>query len=354
MKQITAEQIAALLDAKIEGNPQALVHGFGKIEEARAGQLTFLANPKYEDHLYNTQATIAIINENLQLKATVKPTLLRVPNAYTAFASLLDQYQQLMQAQLSGIDEQTFIHTTVKYGNNIYIGAFTYVGENVKMGHNVKIYPGCYIGDDVIIGDNVMLDAGVKIYRQCRLGNNITIHAGTVIGGDGFGFAPQADGTYKKVPQIGNVVIEDDVEIGCNTTIDRATIGSTVIRKGVKIDNLVQLAHNVEIGENTVLAAQVGISGSTKIGKNVVAGGQVGIVGHLNIADGVKMNGQAGLTKSIKQKNVAVTGSPAGEYNITLRSQVVAKHLPEIEKKIQWLERQVANLMSEKANASAQ
>ena len=298
--QFSAAQIAALINGKLEGDPEVLVNNFGKIEEAKAGQLAFLANPKYEEYLYTTGASIIIINESQTLKENIKATLLRVPDAYLAFASLLSKYQEMMNQQLSGIQEPVYISKSAILGENAFIGAFSYIGNNVQIGDQVKIHPQVYIGDDVKIGDYTVIHPGVKIYHRCVVGNQVTIHAGSVIGADGFGFAPQADGSFKKIPQMGNVVIEDFVEVGSNATIDRATIGSTLIRSGAKLDNLIQIAHNVEIGSNTVIAAQSGVSGSTKLGKNVMVGGQVGIVGHIQIADGSRINAQSGVTKSLK------------------------------------------------------
>jgi UDP-3-O-[3-hydroxymyristoyl] glucosamine N-acyltransferase len=348
--KINAERIALLIGGTIEGDGKAEVKSFGKIEEAKQGQLDFLANPKYEDFLYTTKASIIIINETQELKQPVNATLIRVGDAYLAFASLLQKYQEMMQAQLTGIQQPSYIDASAALGKNIYVGAFTYIGENAVIGDNVKLYPGVYIGNDVSVGDNTIIHPGVKIYFGCVIGKHVTIHAGTIIGGDGFGFAPQDDGSYKKVPQIGNVVVEDNVEIGCNTTIDRATVGSTIIRSGTKLDNLIQIAHNVEIGNNTVIAAQAGVSGSTKVGCNVMIGGQAGLVGHLQLADNVKVNAQSGVTKSIKQKNAAVTGSPAYEYTSALRSQALTRNLPQLEKRIVELEKLVQQLLHEKVS----
>lgn len=342
----TASQIALMIQGKIEGSETAAVSSFGKIEEAVAGQLSFLANPKYEEYLYTTGATIIIINNNLELKQPVSATLIRVPDAYTAFATLLTQYQKLATQQLSGIQEPSYISKSTKMGSQVFIGAFVYTGENVQIGNNVKLFPQVYIGNNVTIGDNTIIHPGVKIYHECRIGSNVIIHAGTVIGSDGFGFAPQADGSFQKVPQIGNVVVEDGVEIGSNSTIDRATIGSTIIRAGAKLDNLIQIAHNVEVGSNTVIAAQSGVSGSTKIGRNVMIGGQAGIVGHIQIADGSKINAQSGVSKSIKTPNTAVTGSPAFDYTAALRSQAVSRNLPDMEKRIKELETLVKQLLA--------
>ncbi len=343
--QFSAAQIAMMINGKIEGNADMTVASFGKIEEAVAGQLAFLANPKYEEYLYNTQASIIIINDTQELKQPISATLIRVPDAYTAFATLLDKYQQIQNQQLSGIQQPAYIDATAKIGEQVFIGAFAYIAENSIIANGAKIFSGAYIGNDVIVGENTIIYPGVKIYHHCNIGKNVVIHAGTVIGGDGFGFAPQADGSFKKVPQIGNVIIEDNVEIGCNTTIDRATMGSTLIKEGAKLDNLLQIAHNVEIGNNSVIAAQAGISGSTKIGNNVLIGGQVGIVGHLQIADGSKINAQSGVSKSIKKPNTVVTGSPAFDYTATLRSQAMVRSLPEMEKRIQELEKLVKTLL---------
>lgn len=342
--QFTAAQIAMMINGKVEGNADAAVGSFGKIEEAQAGQLSFLANPKYEEYLYSTRASIIIINEAQELKQPIGATLIRVPDAYSAFATLLDKYQQIQRQQLSGIQQPVYIAATAKTGDNVFIGAFAYLGENVVLGNGVKVYPNVFLGDNVIVGDHTILHPGVRVYHDCVIGKHVTIHAGTVIGSDGFGFAPQADGSLKKVPQIGNVIIEDHVEIGANATIDRATIGSTLIRSGAKLDNLLQIAHNVEVGNNSVIAAQTGISGSTKVGKNVMIGGQVGIVGHLKIADGAKINAQSGVSKSIKTPNTAVTGSPAFEYTAALRSQVASRNLPELEKRVAELEKLLKEL----------
>jgi len=348
--QFTAAQIAMLIQGKVEGDASATVDSFGKIEEAKKDQLAFLANPKYEEYLYSTQASVIIINESLELRQAVNATLIRVPDAYSAFAILLNKYQEMMRQQMHGIQEPVFIHETATLGDNVFVGAFTYISENVQIGNNVKIFPNVFLGSNVKIGDNTVLHSGVKIYYDCVIEKNVTIHAGTVIGGDGFGFAPQADGSYQKVPQIGNVVIEDDVEIGSNTSIDRATIGSTIIRKGAKLDNLIQIAHNVEVGANTVIAAQAGVSGSTKIGSNVQIGGQAGIVGHLHIADGAEINAQSGVSKSIKNPNAAVTGSPAYDYTSALRSQAVSRNLPELEKRVAQLEKIIQQLLQEKVS----
>ncbi|HXB34844.1 MAG TPA: UDP-3-O-(3-hydroxymyristoyl)glucosamine N-acyltransferase [Puia sp.] len=346
--KFSAAQIAMLINGKIEGDPNAVVGAFGKIEEAVPGQLSFLANPKYEEHLYTTGASVIIVNEMLELKQPVAATLIRVADAYSAFASLLTKYQEIEAQQLTGIQEPSYISKSAKLGDKIFIGAFAYLGEGVIIGDHAKIHPQVYLGNNVRIGDHTVLHPGVKIYHGCVIGAGVTIHAGSVIGGDGFGFAPQPDGSFKKVPQIGNVLIEDGVEIGANVTIDRATIGSTLIRKGAKLDNLIQIAHNVDVGNDTVIAAQAGISGSTKIGNGVMIGGQAGIVGHLQIADGARINAQSGVSKSIKVKGGAVTGSPAYDYTSALRSQVISKNLPELKQRLKELEDQIKLLLAEK------
>lgn len=342
-----ASQIALIVNGKIEGDAGVVVNSFGKIEEAQSGQLSFLANPKYEEFLYTTKASVIIINDNFQLKESVGATLIRVPDAYSAFATLLAKYQEIMEQQLSGVQQPSYIAKSASCGQNIYVGAFAYIGEYASIGNNSKIFPNSYIGDRVSIGNNCIIHPGVKIYHDCKIGDHVTIHAGTVIGSDGFGFAPQADGSFKKVPQIGNVVIEDDVEIGANSTIDRATIGSTLIKSGVKLDNLIQIAHNVEVGNSTVIAAQAGVSGSTRIGRGVMIGGQAGIVGHIQIGDGARINAQSGVSKSL-DAGKAVTGSPAYDYTAALRSQAINRKLPELEKRVKELETLIKQLTGEK------
>jgi len=343
--QFTAQQIALIVSGTIEGNPDITVSSFGKIEEATAGQLSFLANPKYNDYLYTTKASLIIVSESLQLQKNITATLIRVKDAYTAFATLLTTYQNLKAQQKKGIETPSHIASTATLGTDVYIGAFAYVGEKVTIGNNTKIFPGAYIAENVSIGNNTTIHAGVKIYEDCVIGNDVIIHAGTVVGSDGFGFAPQPDGSYQKVPQIGNVIIEDQVEIGANTTIDRATMGSTIIKKGVKLDNLIQLAHNVEIGSQTVIAAQTGISGSTKLGQKIMIGGQAGIAGHLTIADGVKIAGGAGVTKNLEGEGKSYAGFPAEDAKQSLKTQVYTRQLPELEKRVKELEKLVSELV---------
>lgn len=347
--QFTAQQIAQMLNGTVEGDPSVQVNQLGKIEEAEASSLSFLANPKYEQYLYTTGASIVIINNDQILTEPVNATLIRVENAYMAITALLDVYNKL-KLDKSGIEQPSFIHPTATIGENVYIGAFAYIGPNVKIGNNCKIYPQTYIADDVVLADNVTLFAGVRVYFDCRIGNNVIVHSGTIIGADGFGFAPVGDGTYSKIPQIGNVVIEDDVEIGSNTTIDRATMGSTIIRKGVKLDNLIQVAHNVEIMSNTVVAAQTGISGSTKVGENCIIGGQVGIVGHISLAKGSQVQAQSGISRTITEEGKKWMGSPATALNDHMRSQVVVNRLPELEKRVLELEKIIKELTPPKSS----
>lgn len=338
MLAFNAQQVALMIQGKVEGDATVEVTQFGKIEEAKAGEISFLANPKYEEFLYSTKASIIIINDSLVLKEKIAATIIRVPDAYAAFATLLTKYQELKAANMVGIQTPSHIASTAKLGAQHFVGAFACISENVVLGENVKVYPNVFIGEHVQIGNNVTLHPGVVIYHDCIIGNDVTIHAGSIIGSDGFGFAPKADGSFQKVPQLGNVVIEDNVEIGSNTTIDRATIGSTIIRKGVKLDNLIQIAHNAEVGNNTVIAAQTGVSGSTKIGKNVMVGGQVGFAGHITVADGTKLAAKSGVTKTIKTPNQTLTGYPAVDHTTALRAQVYVKNLPDLEKRVKELE----------------
>lgn len=335
--KFTAEQIAGILDGEVFGNPDAEVYKLAKIEEGTEGSLTFLANTKYSNYLYSTNATIVIVNKSYELENEVKATLIKVDDAYSSFSKLLEYYNQI-KLMKSGIEQPSVISEGVIYGNDLYLGSFCYIGKNVRIGNNVKIYPNSFIGDNVTIGDNCVFFAGVRVYSETEIGNHVTIHSGSIIGSDGFGFAPQEDGSFTKIPQIGNVVIEDYVEIGSCSTIDRATLGTTYIRKGVKLDNQIQVAHNVEIGENTVIAAQTGIAGSTKIGKNCMIGGQVGIAGHITIGDRVKIQAQSGIGKSLKDGEV-VQGSPAFNYGDFAKSFVHFKNLPKIVNEIEELKK---------------
>ncbi|MBV2195199.1 MAG: UDP-3-O-(3-hydroxymyristoyl)glucosamine N-acyltransferase [Flavobacterium sp.] len=336
--KFTAAQIAGILQGEVVGNPEVEVYKLAKIEEGTEGSLTFLANPKYINHIYSTQASVTIVNSTFEPEQEIATTLIKVEDAYKAFSQLLEYYNQV-KLMKSGIEQPSVISEDVTYGSDLYLGSFCYIGKNVKIGNNVKIYPNSFVGDNVTIGDNCVFFAGVRIYSETVIGYNCTIHSGTIIGSDGFGFAPQEDGTYKKVPQIGNVIIEDNVEIGACSTIDRATLGSTIIRKGVKLDNHIQVAHNVEIGENTVIASQTGIAGSTKIGKNCMIGGQVGIVGHITIGNNVKIQAQSGIGKSLADGEV-VQGTPAFNYGDFAKSFVHFKNLPKIVADIENLKKQ--------------
>ena len=336
---ITAEQIANVLEGDVVGNPAASVHKLAKIEEGTEGSITFLSNPKYNNFIYTTNASVVIVNKTFEPQNEIKATLIKVEDSYKAFTKLLEYYNQI-KLMKSGIEQPSVISENVSYGDDLYLGSFSYIGKNVKIGNNVKIYPNSFVGDNVEIGDNTILFAGVRVYSETVIGKNCVIHSGTIIGSDGFGFAPNEDGSYSKIPQIGNVLIEDDVEIGSCTTIDRATLGSTVIRKGVKLDNQIQIAHNVEIGENTVIASQTGIAGSAKVGKNCVIGGQVGIVGHITIGDNVRIQAQTGVGKSMKDGEI-IQGSPAMGYNDFAKSYVYFKKLPTIVKDLEDLKKSV-------------
>ncbi|WP_439151254.1 UDP-3-O-(3-hydroxymyristoyl)glucosamine N-acyltransferase [Winogradskyella sp.] len=337
--KFTAEQIAGILEGTIVGDPNIEVSKLAKIEEGTQGSLTFLANPKYKSYIYTTQASITIVNKDFEPEQDLNTTLIKVEDAYGAFTKLLEYYNQIKMNK-TGIEEPSFISGSAKVGENCYIGAFTYIGDNVKLGDNVKIFPNSYIGDNVTLGDNTIVFSGGKIYSDCIIGNNCVINSGAIIGADGFGFAPNEKGEYSKVPQIGNVIIEDHVDIGAGTTIDRATLGSTVIRRGVKLDNQIQIAHNVEIGKNTVIAAQTGVAGSTKIGENCQIGGQVVIVGHITIGNNVKIQAQSGIGRHVKDNEV-LQGSPALTYGDYNKSYVYFKNLPKIVKNINEIEKKV-------------
>ena len=336
--QFTAQQISFLINGTVEGDPNVTVSLLSRIEEAEEGSLAFLANPKYHAHLYTTRASAIIVNNDLILQKPIEATLIRVKDAYSGFSLLLEKYNAL-RLEKQGIEKPNFIHPNAIIGKNVYIRAFAYIGSNAVIGDNTKIYPQCYIGDNVTVGENCTLYAGVRVYFDCVIGSDVIIHSGAVIGSDGFGFAPQEDGSYHKISQIGNVVIEDQVEVGANSTIDRATMGSTYIRKGVKLDNLIQIAHNVDIGINTVIAAQSGISGSTKVGKNVILGGQVGIAGHISIADKTQVQAQSGINRSIDEEDRKWAGTPVTVYATQMRAQVTLARLPELEKRILELEK---------------
>jgi UDP-3-O-[3-hydroxymyristoyl] glucosamine N-acyltransferase len=339
--KFTAEQIAGILEGEIVGNPMVEVFRLSKIEEGTEGSLTFLSNPKYLNYIYSTEASVTIVNNTFVPESELRTTLIKVEDAYQAFSKLLEYYNHVKNNK-SGIEQPSVISENVKYGKQLYLGSFSFIGNNVILGDNVKIHPNCYVGDNVIIGDNVTLFAGAKVFSETIIGNNCAIYSGAIIGSDGFGFAPHADGTYSKIPQIGNVIIEDNVDIGSCTTIDRATMGSTIIRKGVKLDNQIQVAHNVEIGENTVIAAQTGIAGSTKIGKNCMIGGQVGFAGHLTIGNNVRIQAQSGVGRNVKDGEI-LQGSPTFGYNEFSKSYVHFKNLPKIISEFEELKKNINN-----------
>lgn len=336
--EFSARQIATLVNGQIIGNENSVVNNLSKIEEGKPKTLSFLASSKYVQYLYETDATIVIVDKTLKPSKPVKDTctLILVDNARESFAKLLEVYNQIRNNKV-GVEQPSYISNSAKVGKGCYIGAFTYLGDNVVIGDNVKIYQNVVIGDNSVVGDNSTIFAGVKVYTSTKIGKECTIHAGAVIGSDGFGFTPNSENNYRKVPQIGNVIIEDNVEIGANTAIDRATLGSTIIRKGAKLDNLIQIAHNVEVGENTVIAGQVAIAGSTKVGKNCMIGGQAGIAGHLKIADGVKIAAQSGIGQDIEKENEIVMGSPAFSISDYRRSYVIFKSLPKLSTQISSL-----------------
>ena len=337
--KFTAQQIADILEGDIIGNPNEEVKTLSKIEEGGVGSLTFLSNPKYNSYLYTTNASIAIVNRSFIVEKEIKTTLIKVENAYKSFSKLLEFYNDVKNNKV-GIEQPSFISKTAKVGENVYIGAFSYIGENVHIGNNVKIYPNTYIGDNSSIGNHCVLFSGVKIYSETQIGNYCKIHSGAIIGSDGFGFAPNDEGEYKAIPQIGNVIIEDYVDVGSSSTIDRATLGSTIIRKGVKLDNQIQIAHNVEIGKNTVIAAQTGVAGSTKIGENCMIGGQVGFAGHLVIGNNVRIQGQSGISKNLKDGE-KVQGTPAMNYSDYNKSYIYFRNLPKMATKITNLENEL-------------
>ncbi len=340
--KFSAQQIADFLEGKIEGNANVEVNNFSKIEEGKSGTLSFLANIKYTKYIYETASSIVLVNNSFKAEQEIKATLIRVEDAYSAMAKLMQLYEQ-SKPQKTGISKQASIHESAKIGKNVYIAPFVFIDENAEIGDNTKLYPHVYIGENTKIGNNTTLFSGVKIYDNCLIGNQCIFHAGTIIGSDGFGFAP-SDAEYTKVPQIGNVIIEDHVEIGANTTVDRAMMGSTIIRKGVKLDNQIQVAHNVEIGEHTVIAALTGISGSVKIGKKCMIGGQVGFVGHISVADEVKIGAKSALSSSVKEKGAILQGVPATKLRDEYRSMAIYRKLPDLSRKVSMLERELKEL----------
>ena len=336
--EFTAKQIADFLKGEVIGNQDVIVNNVSKIEDGKPGTLTFLANPKYTHYIYNTKASIVLVNKDFIPENEISATLIKVDNAYACIAMLLNLVEQ-SRPKKTGLEMNAFIHESVKLPKDYYIGAFSYISQNVTLGNNVAIYPQAYIGDNVKIGDNVTIYPGVKIYHDCIIGNNCTIHAGAVIGADGFGFAPSNSG-FQKISQIGNVILEDNVEIGANATVDRATMGSTIIKKGVKLDNLVQIAHNVEIGENTVIAAQTGVAGSTKVGVNCMFAGQVGIAGHITIGDNVTIGAQSGIPNSVAS-NQTVMGYPAVPARDFAKNLVMQKRIPGLQDSIKELKKEI-------------
>lgn len=341
--EFTAQQIADFLGGAIQGNPSIKVSDFSKIEEGKPGTLSFLSNPKYSQYIYDSQASIILVNKDFHPEREVQSTLILVDDAYQSLARLLSMVDQA-KPKKTGISPLAFISESAVIGENAYIAPFVYIGERVTIGNNVSLHPHSCVEDGAKLGENVTLFSGVKVYYNCEIGNNCTLHSGSVIGSDGFGFAPSEDGTYKKIPQMGNVVLEDNIEIGANTVVDRATLGSTIIRQGVKIDNLVQVAHNVEVGMNTVIAAQTGISGSTKLGKQCILAGQVGIAGHLHIADGTIFGAQTGVPNSVKTPNQTLQGYPAVPVMTFHRASVVYKNLPELQKTVYALQKKIQEL----------
>lgn len=337
-----------MLGGEVQGNGSEKVNMLAKIQDARKGQIAFLSNPKYEQFIYTTGATAVIVKKDFVPKKEISASLILVEDPYISFTQLLEEYHKMISFQKSGVEQPSFIGEGSTTGQNVYRGAFSYIGHKVIVGENVKIYPQTYIGDNVTIGNNTILHPGVKIYSGSRIGNNCVIHSGTVLGSDGFGFAPQGDGTYKTIPQLGNVIVEDNVTIGANTVIDCATLfgDSTIIRKGVKLDNLIQIAHNVEVGKNTVIAAQAGISGSTKIGDSSVIGGQVGIAGHIVLSNNTSIGAQAGISKSIKEPGAKMMGSPAIELNEYFRAYAVFRSLPDLNLRLRELESKMAAMQS--------
>jgi UDP-3-O-[3-hydroxymyristoyl] glucosamine N-acyltransferase len=342
--EFTVRQIAAMLGGEVQGNADEKINMLAKIQDAQKGQIAFLSNPKYESYIYTTQASAVIVSKEFKPKKELSTTLIVVENPYTSFTVLLEEYHKMISFQKAGIEEPSFIGKNCEVGTGIYRGAFSYIGNNVKIGTNVKIFPHVFVGDNVVIGNNVILHPNVKLYADTRIGNNCVIHSGAILGSDGFGFAPQEDGTYKTIPQLGNVMIEDDVVIGANTVIDCATFfgDSTILRKGVKLDNLIQIAHNVEVGKNTVIAAQTGISGSTKIGEHCVLAGQVGIAGHLIIANNTSVGAQAGISKSVKEEGLKLLGYPVFDIKEYFRSYAVFKRLPELNDRLRELEKKIS------------
>jgi len=351
--EFSAQQIASFLEGEIVGNPNETVNGLSKIEEGKKGTISFLANTKYEEFIYTTEASIVIVNKTFEPQKKLLPstTLIKVEEAYSCFAKLLGMYD-LAMAKQPKIEEYSFVSPTAKIGKDVYIGAFTYISDGAIIEDGVHIYPNSFIGDNVKVGKKTKIFAGVKVYRDCVIGEECTIHSGVVLGADGFGFAPNSENNYQKVPQIGNVILEDHVEIGANTCVDRATLGSTIIKKGVKLDNLVQIGHNVVIGDNTVMAAQAGVAGSTKLGKNMMVGGQVGIVGHISLADGTLIGAQSGVPKTITKEGTTLLGSPAYDAEDYKKSYMGFRRLPQILERLRALEEELTELKKNNLNSN--
>lgn len=354
--EFTIDQVAHMLGGEVRGNGKETVNMLAKIQDAKKGQITFLSNPKYEQYIYSTQASAVIVNKDFVPKKPITSSLILVTDPYISFTALLEEYHKLMSFQKCGVEQPSFAGENLVAGENIYRGAFSYIGNNVRVGNNVKIYPQVFIGDDVMIGDNTILHPNVKVYAGTRIGSHCEIHAGTVIGSDGFGFAPQNDGSYKAIPQLGNVIIEDHVCIGANTVIDCATLlgDSTIIRRGAKLDNLIQIAHNVEVGKNTVIAAQTGISGSTKVGENCIIAGQVGMAGHITIANRTGIGAQAGILKSVTEEGLQIIGSPAFDKKEYYRAYAVFKQLPDLNTRLRELHNKVQLLISKAESTPAE
>jgi len=341
--QISAKELCKLVQGELEGDAEVILCRPAKIEEAQPDTISFIANPKYEQYATRTNAGVLIVSRNFKTSADIRAALIKVEDPYKCFTKVLEKFQNDLLNK-TGVDERSFVSPNAKIGDDVYLGAFSYVGDGVVIGDRVRIFPNSYLGDNVKVGSNTLIYSGVNIYNSCEIGENCIIHSGAIVGSDGFGFTPQEDGTFGKIPQIGIVVLEDNVEIGANTCIDRGTMGSTMIRRGVKLDNLIQVAHNVEIGENTAIAAQAGVSGSTKLGSNCIIGGQAGFVGHLVIADGTKVNAQSGVNKSVRGENQSLMGTPAFDYRQNLKSQVIFRKLPELQKKLWELQKKIEEL----------
>jgi len=346
--EFSVKQVADLINGEVEGDGEKKVKEPGKIEEGKPNTISFLANDKYEPYIYESDASAIIVAKTFKPKKNIKPALIKVEDPYSAFTSLLEEYDKIISFSKNGTEEPSYIGEHTKLGVDIYRGAFSYIGANCKIGDNVKIYPNAYIGNNAEIGDNTILFAGVKIYENCKIGKNCNIQAGAVIGSDGFGFAPQSDGSYKTIPQLGNVILEDNVSVGANTTIDCATLGATLIKSGVKIDNLVQIAHNVTIKEHTVIASQAGISGSTTVGQNCVIAGQAGLVGHINVANKTILTAKSGISKTIKEEGVTISGTHGIEHRRFLRVNSIFKNLPDLNNRIKTLEEKIINLSTDK------